>query len=110
MTCKQVKLGMDVAASEFYKAEEKKYDLNFKVQPNDGSVSFCWWPCSLPSSAWSSQQTMDGTSLTDLYASFVADYPMVSIEDPFDQVCSGTCTYCEHGGDVWNTCKVCDLG
>merc|ERR1712113_1301723 len=32
----KVKIAMDVAASEFY-TEDKKYDLNFKVQPNDGS-------------------------------------------------------------------------
>lgn len=32
----QVSLAMDVAASEFY-TKEKKYDLGFKTQPNDGS-------------------------------------------------------------------------
>lgn len=32
----KVKIGMDVAASEFM-TEDKKYDLNFKNQPNDGS-------------------------------------------------------------------------
>jgi len=32
----KVKIGMDVAASEFL-TEDGKYDLNFKNQPNDGS-------------------------------------------------------------------------
>lgn len=32
----KVKIGMDVASSEFF-CEDKTYDLNFKVQPNDGS-------------------------------------------------------------------------
>jgi hypothetical protein len=29
---------MDVAASEFWKDEVKKYDLNFKAKQNDGSA------------------------------------------------------------------------
>ena len=33
----KMKIGMDVAASEFY-TEDKKYDLNFKTENNDGSV------------------------------------------------------------------------
>lgn len=32
----KVKIGMDVAASEFL-TQDNKYDLNFKNQPNDGS-------------------------------------------------------------------------
>lgn len=32
----QVKIGMDVAASEFW-TEDKMYDLNFKDKDNDGS-------------------------------------------------------------------------
>ncbi|KAF8396462.1 hypothetical protein HHK36_018085 [Tetracentron sinense] len=63
---KQVVIGMDVAASEFYGAD-KTYDLNFKVENNDGS------------------QKISGDALKDVYKSFVADYPIVSIEDPFDQ-------------------------
>jgi len=63
----KVKIGMDVAAAEFYKAEEKMYDLDFKTEGNDGS------------------QKMDGEKLLELYESFCNDYPMVSIEDPFDQ-------------------------
>ncbi|XP_074274173.1 enolase-like [Silene latifolia] len=57
---------MDVAASEFYK-EDKSYDLHFKEENNDGS------------------QRISGEPLKDLYKSFVVEYPIVSIEDPFDQ-------------------------
>ncbi|KAH1258724.1 Enolase [Glycine max] len=62
----KVVIGMDVAASEFYK-EDKTYDLNFKEDNNDGS------------------QKISGDALKDLYKSFVTEYPIVSIEDPFDQ-------------------------
>jgi len=34
---KKVKLGMDVAASEFWVPEKKVYDLDFKTENNDGS-------------------------------------------------------------------------
>ena len=33
----QVKIAMDVASSEFYKTEEKKYDLDFKNPDSDKS-------------------------------------------------------------------------
>ncbi|XP_010504049.1 PREDICTED: bifunctional enolase 2/transcriptional activator-like [Camelina sativa] len=62
----KVVIGMDVAASEFY-SSDKKYDLNFKEENNDGS------------------QKISGDALKDLYKSFVSEYPIVSIEDPFDQ-------------------------
>eukprot|EP01083_Nonionella_stella_P021777 60298_1 len=62
----KVKYGMDVAASEFY-TEDKKYDLNFKEQPNDGS------------------QKLSSSGLQEVYEGFIKDYPMVSVEDPFDQ-------------------------
>lgn len=62
----KVKLGMDVAASEFL-TPDGRYDLNFKNSPNDGS------------------DVITGQELADLYASFARDFPLVSIEDPFDQ-------------------------
>ncbi|KAL2935436.1 Enolase 1 chloroplastic [Bienertia sinuspersici] len=62
----KIKIGMDVAASEFY-TKEGNYDLDFKKQPNDGSHV----------------HTAEG--LCDLYKEFVRDFPIVSIEDPFDQ-------------------------
>lgn len=63
----KVVLGMDCAASEYLTKDKKGYDLNFKKQPNDGS------------------QVLSGDKLGDLYASFVKDFNVVSIEDPFDQ-------------------------
>merc|ERR1712003_587277 len=62
----KMKIGMDVAASEFY-TEDKKYDLNFKVQPNDGS------------------QKKTGEEMVAFYEKICEDYPIISIEDPFDQ-------------------------
>lgn len=64
---KSVELGMDVAASEFWLADKKKYDLDFKTKDNDGS------------------QQISGEELTNLYIDFIEKYPMRSIEDPFDQ-------------------------
>ena len=62
----KVKVGMDVAASEFL-VEGGKYDLDFKTKDNDGS------------------QRLTGDELLDLYKKFCADYPVITIEDPFDQ-------------------------
>ncbi|KAF9592047.1 hypothetical protein IFM89_011797 [Coptis chinensis] len=58
---------MDVAASEFYDRRDKTYGLNFKEEKNDRS------------------QKISGDSLKNVYKSFVEDYLIVSIEDPFDQ-------------------------
>lgn len=58
---------MDVAASEFY-TEDKMYDLDFKTADNDGS------------------QKKTSAQMQDMYKSFVENYPVVSIEDPYDQV------------------------
>lgn len=63
----KIKLGMDVAASEFWKGDVSKYDLDFKTADNDGS------------------KCLSGEELADLYKQFCANFPMVSIEDPFDQ-------------------------
>ncbi|KAK9763151.1 phosphopyruvate hydratase [Basidiobolus ranarum] len=61
----KVKIGMDVAASEFYK--EGKYDLDFKNPNSDKS------------------QWLSGEKLAELYRQFAEEYGVVSIEDPFDQ-------------------------
>ncbi|KAF9158846.1 phosphopyruvate hydratase [Actinomortierella ambigua] len=61
----KVKIGMDVAASEFYR--ESKYDLDFK---NADSKPADW---------------LSGEELAKVYKKFTEDYPIVSIEDPFDQ-------------------------
>ncbi|XP_005999872.1 beta-enolase [Latimeria chalumnae] len=57
-------IGMDVAASEFHR--NGKYDLDFK-SPDDP------------------KRHITGDQLADLYRSFTKGYPVVSIEDPFDQ-------------------------
>lgn len=61
----KISIGMDVAASEFFK--DGKYDLDFKNPASD-------------SSKW-----LSGEQLTELYQSFIKEYPVVSIEDAFDQ-------------------------
>uniref|UniRef100_A0A3B4Z7X7 phosphopyruvate hydratase n=1 Tax=Stegastes partitus TaxID=144197 RepID=A0A3B4Z7X7_9TELE len=57
-------IGMDVAASEFFRSG--KYDLDFK-SPDDPS------------------RHISGEQLGDLYRNFIKNYPVQSIEDPFDQ-------------------------
>ena len=61
----KIQIGMDIAASEFFK--DGNYDLDFKN------------PESKPEDWISSDQ------LGDMYKQFIKDYPVVSIEDPFDQ-------------------------
>lgn len=56
-------IGLDVAASEFRVKDKDEYDLDFKY---DGNI-------------------ISGTELGDLYQSLAADYPIVTIEDPFDE-------------------------
>lgn len=63
----KVVIGMDVAASEFYNDSDKLYDLNFKEENNDGKAK------------------LKGDDFIKLYESFVSEYPILSIEDPFDQ-------------------------
>eukprot|EP00435_Cladocopium_sp_Y103_P072315 s204_g39.t2 len=63
----KVKIGTDVAASEFYSSETKKYDLDFKN----------------PSSPDSMKKTAD--EMIAYYKDWIGKYPFVSIEDPFDQ-------------------------
>jgi len=58
-----IKIGMDVAASEFYK--DGNYNLGFKDPKKD--------------------EIMNGTDLMSRYNEFINDFPIVSIEDPFDQ-------------------------
>lgn len=63
---KEVKLGMDVAASEFL-TKDGKYDLDFKTANNDGS------------------QVLSGLELGNLYKDLIKKYPIVTIEDPYEQ-------------------------
>ncbi|KAH9674849.1 Enolase [Citrus sinensis] len=76
----KVVIGMDVAASEFY-GSDKTYDLNFKEE-----VSFCYMiTLAMQVLNNDGSQKISGDALKDLYKSFISDYPIVSIEDPFDQ-------------------------
>lgn len=61
----KVKIAMDVASSEFYKTDEKKYDLDFKNPDSDKSK-------------WLTYE-----QLADQYKHLASKYPIVSIEDPF---------------------------
>ncbi|ETS87738.1 Enolase [Pestalotiopsis fici W106-1] len=61
----QIKIAMDVASSEFYKVEEKKYDLDFKNPESDPTK-------------WLTYE-----QLADQYKQLASKYPIVSIEDPF---------------------------
>jgi len=61
----KVKIGLDAAASEFF-TEDKRYDLNFK-EKNDGSA------------------IITGEQLAAHYKDLIAKYPIISVEDPFDQ-------------------------
>merc|ERR1712048_299049 len=63
----KTKIATDVAASEFYNAETKKYDMDFKN----------------PDSPDSMKKSTD--ELIEYYKVWLKKYPLVSIEDPFDQ-------------------------
>jgi len=63
----KVKIAMDIAASEFYVADDKTYNLGFKVDPPDASLI----------------KTKD--DMMAFYKDIVDRYPIISIEDPFDQ-------------------------
>jgi len=56
-------IGLDVAASEFKVKGEDAYDLDFKYDGNK----------------------ISGEALGELYQSLAADFPIVTIEDPFDE-------------------------
>ena len=60
-----VRFGLDVAASEFF--ENGHYDLDFKVDNPTG------------------KNKLTGVQLMEYYVSLAEKYPIVSIEDPFDQ-------------------------
>uniref|UniRef100_A0A0X3Q4I4 Enolase n=1 Tax=Schistocephalus solidus TaxID=70667 RepID=A0A0X3Q4I4_SCHSO len=61
----KIKIGMDAAASEFYK--ENLYDLDFK-NPNS------------PKDQWITSE-----KLGEVFKEMISKYPIVSIEDPFEQ-------------------------
>ncbi|KAK6617850.1 hypothetical protein RUM43_014079 [Polyplax serrata] len=61
----KIDIAMDVAASEFYKHD--MYNLDFKSPTLDKS------------------QCISYQQLSELYTSFIKEFPIVSIEDPYDQ-------------------------
>ena len=64
----KIQIAMDVAASEFYRPETGDYDLLFKdADKKDGAG------------------VLSGPALGQLYAEYASEFPIVSIEDPFDQ-------------------------
>jgi enolase len=63
----KVKLGTDVAASEFYMSKEKTYNLDFK---NDSPPP---------------DMFKTGEEMIKYYEDWIANYPFVSIEDAFDE-------------------------
>ena len=62
----KIKIGMDIAASEFYK--NGKYDLDFK---NPETKEEDW---------------ITSDQLGEMYKDFIKNYPVDSLEDTFDQV------------------------
>lgn len=62
-------IGMDVAASEFKVEGEDCYDLGM------------WYP----ESEKDASLKMTGAQLADFYAGLINDFPIITIEDPFDQ-------------------------
>jgi enolase len=63
----KVKLAMDVAASEFYVSDDQTYNLGFKIDDPDPSL------------------IKSKSEMMDWYEAMSNKYPIVSIEDPFDQ-------------------------
>jgi len=61
----KVKIGMDVAASEFF--SDGMYDLDFKNPNSSGDMK------------------KSGDEMIKLYKEFIDGYGLISIEDPFDQ-------------------------
>lgn len=65
---KIIEIGMDVASSEFFNEQSKKYDLHFKDAAKSKSIPH-----------------LSSEELNKLYESYAQKYPITSIEDPFDQ-------------------------
>jgi enolase len=63
----KVSVGLDVAASEFKVAGKNEYDLDFKSKDKDPSL------------------LLTGDELIAFYKKLIANYPIKTIEDPFDQ-------------------------
>lgn len=82
---KEVMIGMDVAASEFL-TKDGKYDLDFKNPKSDAS------------------KHLSGPALADVYKDLCHKYPIVSIEDPFDQ--DDWDNYSKFNADIGNKVQI----
>jgi enolase len=65
----KVSVGLDVAASEFKVKDKNQYDLDFKS----------------PAGEKDSSLLLSGDELIAFYKDMISKYPIVTIEDPFDQ-------------------------
>lgn len=65
----KVSVGLDVAASEFKVKDKNQYDLDFKTKDHTKDASLL----------------LSGDELIDFYKKMIDKYPVVTIEDPFDQ-------------------------
>merc|ERR1712183_723011 len=63
----KISVGLDVASSEFKVDGKDAYDLDFKSTNGDPTM------------------VLSGDDMVDFYQKLIADYPIVTIEDPFDQ-------------------------
>jgi enolase len=64
----KVSVGLDVASSEFKVKDKDQYDLDFKSANKDPSA------------------IKTGAEMVAFYKELIAKYPIVTVEDPFDQV------------------------
>ena len=82
----KIEYGMDVAASEFFDDNTKKYNLNKWVDGDDG------------------KDCIDSNEISDFFKGMLKDYPLVSIEDGFDQDdWDGWAAFCK---DVGKDCQI----
>jgi enolase len=65
----KVSIGLDVASSEFKVKDKNEYDLDFKTKGSDKDPSLL----------------LTGDELIAFYKAMIDKYPIVTIEDPFDQ-------------------------
>ena len=63
----KISVGLDVASSEFKVEGKDAYDLDFKSAQGDPSM------------------VLSGDEMVSLYQKLISEYPIVTIEDPFDQ-------------------------
>eukprot|EP00560_Eucampia_antarctica_P002642 CAMPEP_0197831286 /NCGR_PEP_ID=MMETSP1437-20131217/8939_1 /TAXON_ID=49252 ORGANISM="Eucampia antarctica, Strain CCMP1452" /NCGR_SAMPLE_ID=MMETSP1437 /ASSEMBLY_ACC=CAM_ASM_001096 /LENGTH=459 /DNA_ID=CAMNT_0043434141 /DNA_START=57 /DNA_END=1433 /DNA_ORIENTATION=- len=65
----KISVGLDVASSEFKVEGKNEYDLDFKTTGPEKDTSMI----------------ITGDELIQMYKDMIANYPVVTIEDPFDQ-------------------------